>query len=353
MAKKTRKKKSTRSKYRFVMPAAQTIPKVKISIIDYDEKRFLEKEAKTIEECVPFRDPKTVTWINVDGVHDLQTIEMMGSYFGIHPLILEDITQTDQRPKIEVFEDHIFILLKMLMFDPAKKTITSEQVSVLLGDNFVISFQENKAGDVLEPIRERIRTSKGRIRKLKADYLLYTILDAVVDHYFVVLEHIGEHIETLEEKLITHPTTETLQALYSFKRELFTLSKSVWPLREVINKLQRGETDLINDATEIYFKDVYDHTIQTIETVETYRDIISGMLDVYLSSVSNKMNEIMKVLTIIATIFIPLTFITGIYGMNFVHMPEIEWEWGYTMVWTVIIVSAIFMLYYFRKKNWL
>ena len=326
--------------------------KVRITIIDYDEKEFQEKEAEAVEECFPFKDEPTVTWINIDGIHDIETIEKIGKHFDIHPLILEDILNTAQRPKMEDFGDYIFIVFKMLYFDEHEKEIKTEQVSLVLGKNFVISFQERE-GDVFNPVRERIRNSKGRIRKMGSDYLAYALVDAIVDNYFIILDKIGEEVESLEEELVGDPGPETLHVIHGLKREMIFLRKSVWPLREVINALERGESPLINESTEIYLKDVYDHTIQVIDTIETFRDVISGMLDTYLSVVSNKMNEVMKVLTIIATIFIPLTFIAGIYGMNFEYMPELGWHLGYFTVWFVMAIVAALMVFYFRRKGWL
>lgn len=324
----------------------------KIKILDYDENQFDEIEAKTIEECFPFKEKPTITWINIDGLHQVDIIEKIGKNFDFHPLLLEDILNTEQRPKIEVFENYIYIVLKMLYYNDNIKKINSEQVSIIFGQNYVISFQERE-GDVFNPIRDRIRTGKGRIRKMGADYLAYTLMDAIVDNYFTILEKIGEDIEDVEESMITNPTPETLHAIHLLKRKMISLRKSVWPLREVVSALERSESSLIRDPTRIYLKDVYDHTIQVIDTVETFRDMLSGMLDVYLSSISNKMNEIMKVLTIIATIFIPLTFIAGVYGMNFENMPELKWDWGYRVVWFVMLLIGISMLAYFRKKKWL
>ncbi len=326
--------------------------RIKITIIDYDEKEFQEKEIKTIEECFPFRDTSTVTWINIDGIHDLEIIEKIGSHFGVHSLILEDIVNTSQRPKLEDFEDYIFIVLKMLYFDEEKREINAEQVSLIIGSNFVISLQE-KEGDVFNPIRERIRNDKGRIRKTEADYLAYSLLDAIVDNYFSILEKSGEKIESMEEELVLNPTPQTMRIIHQLKRDIIFLRKSVWPLREVVNILERSESKLIKKATLIFLRDVYDHTIQVIDTIETYRDMVSGMLDIYLSSVSNRMNEVMKVLTIIATIFIPLTFIAGIYGMNFNpqasvwNMPELNWKFGYLFSLTAMAIVALIMVAYF------
>jgi magnesium transporter len=325
--------------------------KARITIIDYDEVQFQEKDVEAIEECFPLKDKPAVAWINVDGIHQVEILEKLGDCLGLHPLVLEDILNTGQRPKVEDFGDYIYIVLKMFYSDENDE-IAEEQLSLILGPSFVISFQERE-GDVFSPIRERIRSARGRVRKMGADYLAYALLDSVVDNYFVVLEKLGEKIEFLEEELVTNPTTETLQVIHDIKREMVFLRKSVWPLREIISGLERGESALIQESTLIYLRDVYDHTIQVIDTVETFRDIISGMLDIYLSSVSNRMNEVMKVLTIIATIFIPLTLIAGIYGMNFQYMPELGWRWGYPLVWLVMLVIGALMLVYFRRKGWL
>jgi magnesium transporter len=325
---------------------------MRITIIDYDETHFEEKEAKTVEECFPFKDTPTVTWINIDGLHQVEIIEKIGKHFNLHPLILEDILNTGQRPKIEDFIEYLYVVLKMLYYDDKEAEVKAEQVSLILGSNFVISFQE-KEGDVFNPIRDRIRNSKGRIRKMGADYLAYALLDGVVDNYFIILEKLGETIENMEEELVSNPTPETSQGIHRLKGEMIFLRKSVWPLREVINGLERGESSLIKESTGIYLRDVYDHTIQVIDTIETYRDIVSGMVDTYLSSISNRMNEVMKVLTIIATIFIPLTFVAGIYGMNFKYMPELEWGWGYFVILAIMVTVGISMLIYFRRKKWL
>jgi len=328
------------------------VEKVIITVFDYDRERYEEKELKSIEECFPYKDRPTVTWINIVGIHQVERMEKIGNHFGIHPLIMEDILNTGQRPKMDDLEDYVFVVLKMLNYNEGDDEIDAEQISIILGQNFVISFQERE-GDVFEPVRERIRKNKGRIRKKGADYLAYTLLDSVVDNYFTILEKIGERIELLEEELVENPSTQTLQEIHSLKSGMIFLRKSVWPLREVISGLARGESSLIKETTVIYLRDVYDHTIQVIDTVETFRDMISGMLDVYLSSISNKMNEVMKVLTIIATIFIPLTFLAGVYGMNFRYMPELEWHGGYFAVLFLMVIIGLGLLIYFRKKKWL
>ncbi len=326
--------------------------KIKITIMDYDETQFQVRETETLEECYPFKDRPTIIWINIDGIHEIETLEKLGDCFGLHPLTLEDILNTDQRPKIEDYGEYIFIVLKMLYPDDETGEILAEQVSLVLGKNFVISFQERE-GDIFNSVRERIRSGKGRIRKMGADYLVYSLLDSIVDNYFIILEKLGERIEFLEEKLIINPVPETINLIHKLKREMIFLRRSVWPLREVIGSIERGESSLIKGSTNIYLRDVYDHTIQVIDTIETFRDILSGMLDIYLSSVSNRLNAVMKVLTIIATIFMPLTFIAGIYGMNFKYMPELEWRLGYPVILLTMVSIGVLMLVSFRKKKWL
>ena len=325
---------------------------IRITLIDYNEQNFQERVVEKVEECFPFKEMPTVTWVNIDGLHQIEIIEKLGQHFGLHPLILEDILNTGQRPKCEDYGKCLFMVIKMLSYSNENSSIQSEQVSFVLGQNFVISFQE-AVGDVFEQIRDRIRNAKGRIRKMSADYLAYALIDAVVDNYFLILEKMGEQIESMEEELIAKPSDNTVQRIHMLKRELIFLRKSVWPLRELINSMEKTESSLISDSTGPYLRDVYDHTIQIIDTVESFRDMVSGMLDIYLSSISNRMNAVMKVLTIIATIFIPLTFIAGIYGMNFKYMPELGWKWAYPAVWLVMTIVVIVMLIYFNRKKWL
>lgn len=331
---------------------------VKITLTTYNEKAFEEKEIEEVETAPPQKGTKQVTWINLDGVHDVAHIGEIGKIFGIHPLVQEDIVNTGHRPKMEISETHIFVVLKMLAYDRKKKEVTAEQVSFILGENYVLSFQERE-GDVFEPIRERIRKAKGRIRKMGADYLFYALIDAVVDNYFIVLERLGEQVEEVEGTLLKDPRPEVQQTIHYLKRELIFLRRSVWPLRELVNGLSRDESPLIGKHTTPFFRDVHDHTIQVIETMETFRDMVSGMQDLFLTSISNKMNEVMKVLTIIATIFIPLTFIAGIYGMNFnpevspFNMPELNARFGYIAAWVVMIATAAVMVIYFKRKKWL
>ena len=324
----------------------------RVTVIDYDEANFLEKQVENVEQCFPFKDKPSVTWINVDGLHDTQLIQALAEKFSLHPLVQEDILHTDQHPKVEDLGDYLYIVLKMFRWDDRAREGISEQVSLILGSNFVLSFQE-RPGDVFDPIRDRIRTGKGRIRKMAADYLAYSLLDAIIDGYFVVLERLGDGLEELEDEIITRPSPKTLKELYRLKREGLLFRKSVWPVREVINGLERTETALMSDAINVYLRDAYDHTIQIIDTTETFRDMLSGLVETYLSSLSNRMNEVMKVLTIIATIFIPLTFIAGVYGMNFKSMPELNWPWAYPIVLAIMFSVGVTMLVLFRRKKWL
>jgi len=331
---------------------AKKTTETKIALIDYDEASFQERDIEKMEECFVFKEKPTVTWINVDGLHQVEVLESLGECYGLHPLVLEDILTTDQRPKMEDYGNYLYIVLQMLHDQGENNRVEAEQVSLILGSNFLITCQE-APGDVFDPIRERLRSGKGRLRKEGADYLAYAVLDAVVDYYFVILEKLGEGIEVLEETLVTAPKTETVREIHRLRREMIFLRRTTWPLREVISGMERGESVLIQKATQVYLRDVYDHVIQVMDTIETFRDMLSGMLDIYLSSVSNRLNAVMKVLTIIATVFMPLTFLAGVYGMNFKHMPELEWRWGYPAVWCVMILVGTGMLLFFKKKKWL
>ncbi len=335
-----------------VYTGEKKVERTKITVMEYNDAEFFEREVEDVESCFPLKEKPTVTWLNISGLHDVRTMEAIGNAFAIHPLVLEDILNVDQRPKMEDFENYVFIVLKMAYFDQATNDLQMEQVSLIVTQDCVISFQEME-GDVFEGIRQRIREYKGRTRRMGVDYLAYVLLDAVVDGYFVILDKLGERTETLEEELITKPDPETLQTIYRLKRDMIFLRRSVWPLREVIGGLERGTSPLVKEDTHVYLKDVYDHTIQVIDTVESLRDMVTGMLDIYLSSVSNKMNEVMKVLTIIATIFIPLSFLAGVYGMNFAHMPELESHIAYPLLLIGMAAVAALMLMYFRAKRWL
>jgi magnesium transporter len=294
----------------------------------------------------------SVTWINLDGLHDVELVKALGSAFSLHSLILEDILDTDHRPKLEVGENFLFLIAKKLTYDTVQEEILSEQISIVVGSGFVLSFQE-KPGPLFDLFRQRILVDQGRVRKMGADYLAYRLLDTMVDNYFVILEQMGDHIEKLEEELLTHPDRLLLHHIHLAKREMILLRRAVWPLREVIGGLQRADSGIISPEVQPFLRDLYDHTIQIIDTVETYRDIITGLLDLYMSSLSNRMNEIMKFLTIMSTLFIPLTFMVGIYGMNFDNLPELRWHWGYFALWGVMLSSVGGMLVFFRRKGWL
>ncbi|MFH1983400.1 MAG: magnesium/cobalt transporter CorA [Pseudomonadota bacterium] len=323
-----------------------------ISLLDYDADHLAERHIEDLDDLLPLKASPTTSWIDVVGIHDVKRIEWLGSLFDIHPLVQEDILNTGQRPKMENFDDYLFVCIKMLSFDPAAGHIASEQVSLVIGPHYLITFQE-VAGDCFEPVRERIRKGKLRIRLGGPGYLAYAILDAVVDHYFTVLEQIGIEIEALEEAVLTDTSPETRETLHRMKNEMLLFRKLAWPVRELISRLTKEESDLIDEKTGVYFNDVHDHAIQVIDTIESYRDMLSGMMDLYLTTMSNRMNEVMKVLTIIATIFIPLTFMAGVYGMNFKYMPELEWPWAYFALWAAMIAVALAMVSFFRRKGWL
>ena len=330
----------------------QKMGKATIAIINYDRENLIESELQSIEDAYLHRGSPPVTWININGLHDVNIIEKVGQHFDIHPLTLEDIVHTAQRPKVDDFENYLYVVLKMLSFNESTGHISSEQISLILGEHFLFSFQE-QAGDVFDPVRLRIRQAKGRIRRSGCDYLAYALTDAVVDHYFVVLEKLGEKIENLEEELLTGPSPETLHTIHNLKREMIYFRKQVWPLREVLNSLVKDQSHLIEETTQVFLRDVYDHTIQVMDTIESLRDVLSGLQDLYLSTISNRMNEVMKVLTIMATIFIPLTFIAGIYGMNFEFMPELKWKWSYPLLWVLLVAIFGCMLLWFKRKKWL
>lgn len=323
-----------------------------ISRFQYNKDDFEERKNIKLKELEDLDLETGMHWINIDGIHDEDMIERIGNKFNLHHLVLENIIQTGQRPKIEVFDEYVFFLIKMIYLAPTGGYVEEEQVSIILGKNFVISFQE-KPGDVFEVIRHRLRDAKYRIRKKASDYLAYSLLDAIVDNYFVILESLGDSIEDSEKEVFSQPDEKTIQGIYDMKRKIIMVRKSIWPLREVVSSFIRSESPLIVKENYRFLNDLYDHIILLIDTIESFRDMVSGLLDIYLSSVSNKMNEVMKVLTIIATIFIPLTFIAGVYGMNFKNMPELNWTWAYFAVLGVMGIITIGMVIYFKRKKWL
>jgi len=326
--------------------------KIKIRIIDYNEKDFKISEYDHLPENFEKIEKNYIRWINIEGIKQIKTIEELGKGINLHPLVLEDIVNPHQRPKFEDYTEYVFIIIKRLIWDENENEFINEQISLILGSKFLISIKEHES-NLFAPVVERIQASKGRVRNMDADYLLYALLDVIIDNYFIVQEVIGELIEQIEDILISDPKIETLQSIYKLKRDIIDLRKSIWPLRAVINSLQREQSDLISEHMQIYLRDIYDHVFRISDSLENYRDIISGMLDMYLSSVSNKMNEIMKVLTIISTIFIPLSFLAGLYGMNFVFMPELQNPLGYPTLLIVMGSILTVMLFYFRRKGWI
>ncbi len=326
--------------------------KPKIKITDYNEELYDFQELSEIQKDLNKIEKKITRWIDIYGLAEVKVIEEIGRQFSLHPLVLEDILSPNQRPKLEDYGSYIFVVIKKLVWNQEEDEFEYEQISLILGENYVISFQERET-KLFSPIYERIEVPKGRVRLMKADYLFYILLDIIIDNYFIVLEKVGEDIENMEDNLIKNPEPETLQLVYRLKRSSLELRKSIWPIREVINKLQREQSNLIRDDLQIYLRDIYDHIFRISDLLENYRDIIFGMLDMYLSSVSNRMNDIMKVLTIISTVFIPLSFLAGFYGMNFTYMPEISQPFAYPILIFIMIIIAFIMLYYFKRKRWL
>lgn len=333
-----------------VYVGAKKTDKVRITVTRYNEIRCEEQIIENFDSWDP-KSPDSLLWIHVSGLHQTEVIENIGISQRIHPLILEDILNTAQRPKLEEYDDCLFMAMKIFYCDAAEENILFEQFSLILLSDRVISFQEGEE-DIFEPVRKRIRNPQSRIRKTGSDYLAYTLLDAVVDQYFRVAEILEDRIEAVEERLFADLSPEVIQDIHELKREILFLHKTVLPVRTFVGSLERIDSPLIRASTHVYIRDLYDHIIQISDTVETFREISTSLLDIYHSGLSNRMNEVMKVLTVIATIFIPLTFIAGIYGMNFRYMPELEWRWGYPLIWLIIILIAVFMLLYFRKKNW-
>lgn len=325
---------------------------VEISLITYNLDVFNVSEKHSISDIATGLDSNSVNWINLDGIHNPDVIMEFNTAFDLDPLLLEDVTNTNQRPKTDDYENCLFLTLKTAQFNPEDVQLNLNQISLVLSKNYVISFQE-KAGDIFSSIRERITLPKGQIRRKKNDYLFYALIDYVVDHYFIVTEKIGDQIEELEDEVFNDPNQRSLEKIQQIKNVLMAMRRTVYPLRESINKLIRDDDTFIQTRNNKYFRDVYDHTVQIIEILETYKDMVNGLKDSYLSALSLKMNQVMQVLTIIATIFIPLTFIAGIYGMNFEHIPELKWPNGYWYFWTVCIVIVIGLIFYFRRKKWL
>jgi magnesium transporter len=323
---------------------------VKITLIEFNETDFFERDFLDLDVCMGHVRHDMVKWINVEGVHDVALIEKLGKIYDLHPLTLEDIVHIEQRPKFEDYEHYLLTIMKMIMYH---KDAESEQLSLVLMDNLVISFQEPQGGDAFDIIRERLRQGKGRVRKSGADYLYYCLMDAVVDWYFNAIEKIGDKIEVIEEEIMNNPHRDSLVKLYQLKREIIYLRKQIWPVRDLISNMIRSDSKFLSSSTQLFLRDLHDHSVRIIDTVETYRDLLSGIMDIYLSTNSNKMNEVMKTLTVISSLFIPVTFIVGVYGMNFDYMPELRKPHGYAAVWAVMLTVMGGLLYYFKRKKWI
>jgi len=326
--------------------------KPRITVFNYTPEGYTEKTVDSIEECLPYKDEKSVTWINIDGVHRVELIEKIGNLFELHPLLLEDVVNTHQRPKMDEFDEYLFAVLRMLTYDEKRQSIASEQVSIVVSKKFVISFQEDE-GDLYDPIRARIRDNKSKIRDFGSDYLVYRIMDVTVDHYFVLMEKLGEKIEYLEEKVLHFPPQTILEEIQDVKKDMLLMRRSIYPLREVLAAMTRDDNKMILKKTQKFIRDVHDHTVQVIETLEMFRETVNGLKDAYHSHLNIEMNKTIKTLTIITTIFIPLSFIAGIYGMNFKHIPELEWKWSYPAILGFMGIVSVGMLYFFRRRKWL
>lgn len=326
--------------------------RLQLSVIEYAEDQFIEKHNISKEECLDHLDTPTMTWVEVSGVPDSSTVAAIGKHFKFHPLILEDILSTGQRSKLDTFQDQVFIIVRFLQYNERTNELQDQQASIVFGPNYLVSFFECTE-DIFKPIKDRLRQGGSRIRKEGADYLAYTLLDTIVDYYLVLLEKIDANLDNLEEELTHFPKPTTLQKIQHTKRVMVMLRKAIWPMRDVINRFMHLEGAIISPTTLIYIRDIYDHTVQTIDIIEGFRDVVSGMLDIYLSNINIRTNDIMKVLTIVSTIFVPLTFICSIYGMNFDVMPELRFHWGYPIVLLVMFSIAVFMLFFFRRKHWI
>jgi len=330
---------------------APTTDKPVVRHIEFDKSSYEDLQIENIEDCYPYRDNDKITWINIDGLGDVELLKKLGTHYGLHALALEDVLNTGQRPKCEDYGDHYFIVSQMVYRDQ-DSTLVFEQMSLFVGKDYVISIQE-ASGDMFDPIRKRLASGVGNLRISGSDYLAYALIDSVVDYYFPVLECLGDMIEEMEDEVLERPTKEFVKQLHEYKRSLVQLRRGAWPQREILSALQRDETGLIKPATKPFLRDCYDHAIQIIDIIENYRELTSAIMDIYLSAVSMKTNEVMRVLTVISSIFMPLTFLVGIYGMNFEYMPELKQPWGYPACLLLALLIAVSMVVYFRIKRWL
>lgn len=324
----------------------------RIILIDYDAKHAIRRVDLMPKDLIPYLGTNTVSWIDVQGLGSERVLKQVGEILKLHPLLLEDVVNVPQRPKVEDYNQQLLIIAHMVRPRPDEDGFEAEQVSFVLGKNYLLTIQEEELEDCFDPVRDRIRTHQGRVRESGADYLTYLLLDVLIDGYFPVLEDYGERIEELEDKILRSPTQNTLEEIYSVRRELLALRRLIWPLRDVMNILIRSSNKLVSADVQIYLRDCYDHVIQLLDITETYRELASSLMEIYLSSMSNKMNEVMKFLTVISTIFIPLTFIAGVYGMNFKYMPELEWRWGYWLCLFLMVAIACGLIYFFWRRGW-
>ncbi|MCA2941212.1 MAG: magnesium/cobalt transporter CorA [Microcystis sp. M113S1] len=324
----------------------------RIILIDYDEDNAIRKVDITPNACAPYIGTNTVSWMDIQGLGSETVLKQVGEIFNLHPLLLEDVVNVPQRPKLEDYNNQLLVISHMVRLKEDESGFDTEQVSFVLGKRYLLSFQEEELQDCFEIVRDRIRTSQGRVRKSGADYLTYLLLDTIIDGYFPVVEHYEDRIEALEDVIISNPDRDTMQEIYDVRRELLALRRLIWPMRNVLNLLMRDHHGIVSDEVQIYFRDSYDHVIQILEIIEAYRELAASLMDVYMSTMGNKLNEIMKFLTVISTIFIPLTFIVGVYGMNFENMPELKGEWSYFMVWLVMLGVAGGLIFYFWRKGW-
>ena len=324
----------------------------RIILIDYDEDNAIRKMDITPNACAPYIGTNTVSWMDIQGLGSETVLKQVGAIFNLHPLLLEDVVNVPQRPKLEDYNNQLLVISHMVRLKEDESGFDTEQVSFVLGKRYLLSFQEEELQDCFEIVRDRIRTSQGRVRKSGADYLTYLLLDTIIDGYFPVVEHYEDRIEALEDVIISNPDRDTMQEIYDVRRELLALRRLIWPMRNVLHLLMRDHHGIVSDEVQIYFRDSYDHVIQILEIIEAYRELAASLMDVYMSTMGNKLNEIMKFLTVISTIFIPLTFIVGVYGMNFENMPELKGEWSYFMVWLVMLAVAGGLIFYFWRKGW-
>lgn len=324
----------------------------RIILIDYDEDNAVRKVDITPNACAPYIGTNTVSWMDIQGLGSETVLKQVGDIFNLHPLLLEDVVNVPQRPKLEDYNNQLLVISQMVRLKEDESGFDTEQVSFVLGKRYLLSFQEEELQDCFEIVRDRIRTSQGRVRKSGADYLTYLLLDTIIDGYFPVVEHYEDRIEALEDMIISNPDRDTMQEIYDVRRELLALRRLIWPMRNVLHLLMRDHHGIVSDEVQIYFRDSYDHVIQILEIIEAYRELAASLMDVYMSTMGNKLNEIMKFLTVISTIFIPLTFIVGVYGMNFENMPELKGEWSYFLVWLVMLAVAGGLIFYFWRKGW-